>query len=239
MSLGHAAQQAGEDEAFAFQNLALPAALSRQFQLVETGGDHLGQLEGGLMVVDQAGGEALGDGHLLQYLDRHLVGGRAQHRFDLAGLLGQRAQFAAADLAAVAQLQDGVGQAAIGQIFVQRAVILEIDLRLAAFRPVERRLGDVEIALLDQLGHLAVEEGQEERADMAAVDVGVGHDDDLVVARLVDLEVLAPDAGAEGRDQRADFRRGQHLVEAGAFHVQDLAAQRQDGLVGAVAALLR
>ena len=73
---------------------------------------------------------------------------------------------------------------------------------------------------------------------MGAVHVGVGHDDDLVVAQLVQVEVIAADAGAQGGDQRADFVGRQHAVETGALHVQDLAAQGQDGLEGPVAALL-
>src|SRR2546425_7942865 len=73
---------------------------------------------------------------------------------------------------------------------------------------------------------------------MAAVDIGVGHDDDAVVARLLDLEILAADAGAERLDQRADLGRGQHLVEAGTLDVEDLALQRKDRLEAAVAALL-
>ena len=103
---------------------------------------------------------------------------------------------------------------------------------------VERRLGDVEVAALDQLRHLPVEEGQQQRADMRAVDVGVGHDDDLVVAQLVGVELVAADAGAERGDQRADLLAAQHLVEARALDVEDLAAQRQHRLEFAVAALL-
>ena len=61
------------------------------------------------------------------------------------------------------------------------------------------------MAALDQRPHLAEEEGQQQRADMRAVDVGVGHDDDLVVAQLVEVEVVAADAGAERGDQRADL----------------------------------
>ena len=57
---------------------------------------------------------------------------------------------------------------------------------------VQRRLRDVDVTALDQHRHLAVEEGQQQRADVRAVDVGVGHDDDAVVAQLVDVEVLAP-----------------------------------------------
>ena len=49
----------------------------------------------------------------------------------------------------------------------------------------ERRAGDVNVPLLDQLPHLAVEEGQDQRADMLAVDVGIGQDDDLAVAQPV------------------------------------------------------
>ena len=49
---------------------------------------------------------------------------------------------------------------------------------------VERGLSDVDAVLLDEFGHLAEEESQQQRADVAAVDVGVGHDDDLLVAQL-------------------------------------------------------
>src|SRR5437660_4160187 len=74
---------------------------------------------------------------------------------------------------------------------------------------------------------------------MATVDIGVGHDDDAVIARLRRLEILAADTGAERLDQGADLGRGQHFVKAGALDIEDLALQRQDRLEGAVAALLR
>ena len=96
----------------------------------------------------------------------------------------------------------------------------------------------IEMAALDDRPHLAEEERQQQRADMRAVDVGVGHDDDLVIAQLVEVEVVAPDAGAERGDQRADLLARQHLVEARALDVEDLAAQRQHRLIFAVAALL-
>ena len=59
----------------------------------------------------------------------------------------------------------------------------------------------IEVAAFDQLRHLPVEEGQQQRADMRAVNVSVGHDDDLVVAQLSDVELVATDAGAQRRDQ--------------------------------------
>ena len=87
----------------------------------------------------------------------------------------------------------------------------------------------------DQVVHLAVEEGQQQRADVRAVDVGVGHDDDLAVAALGEVHLVA-DARADGRDHAADFFVGQHLVFARLVGVDDLAAQGEDGLVFADAA---
>ena len=101
---------------------------------------------------------------------------------------------------------------------------------------VERRLGDVEMAFVDQGGHVAEEEGQQQRADVAAVHIGIRHDDDAPVTQASQVEVIA-DAGAEGRDERLDFVVAQDLIQAGALGVQDLAAQRQDGLEMPVAAL--
>ena len=40
------------------------------------------------------------------------------------------------------------------------------------------------MSLTDQLGHEAVEEGQHQSIYMGAVDIGIRHDDDLVVAQL-------------------------------------------------------
>ena len=117
-------------------------------------------------------------------------------------------------------------------------LVLQILLGLAARHFVERRLRDVEMAAVDEIAHLPVEERQQQGADMGAVDVGVGHDDDLVVAQLVGGEFVGADAGAERGDQGADLLGRQHLVHARPFDVQDLAAQRQHRLEFAVAALL-
>src|SRR5437763_1802121 len=56
------------------------------------------------------------------------------------------------------------------------------------------------------------------------------HDDDAVVAQLLDIEVVTPDPASQRRDQRADLGRRQHLVEARSFNIQDLAFERQDRL---------
>jgi hypothetical protein len=57
--------------------------------------------------------------------------------------------------------------------------------RLAALGElVERRDGEIEVPLADQFGHLLVEEGDQQRRDMRAVDIGIGHDDDAIVAQI-------------------------------------------------------
>ncbi len=94
------------------------------------------------------------------------------------------------------------------------------------------------MAALDELGHVAEEEGEQQGADVRAVDVGVGHEDELAVAEARGVEVFLADAAAEGGDHGADFLVAEHLVVACFFDVEDLAFEREDGLEFAVAALL-
>ena len=57
---------------------------------------------------------------------------------------------------------------------------------------------------------------------MCAVDIGIRHDDDLVVAEFFEVE-LVPDARAEGDDHRIELVVAVNLVRAGFFDVQHLA----------------
>ena len=123
------------------------------------------------------------------------------------------------------------------EVRFHRRFILEVRLAAAALDLVERRLGDVDVAVFDELAHLPVEEGEQQRADVGAVDVGVRHDDDAAIAELLGVELRA-DATAERADDRLDLVVREHLVEARLLDVEDLAPQREDGLEGAVAALL-
>ena len=52
---------------------------------------------------------------------------------------------------------------------------------------VEGRHSDVEIAILDNLRHIAIEKRHNERRNMLSVDVGIGHNDYLMVAQLLDI----------------------------------------------------
>ena len=72
---------------------------------------------------------------------------------------------------------------------------------------------------------------------MGAVDVGVGHDDDPVVAQLARIAALAG-AAAERQGEVGNLLIGPDLVGAGRGDVQYLAADRKDRLGLAVARLL-
>jgi len=91
---------------------------------------------------------------------------------------------------------------------------------------------------LDQGPHLPEEEGEEEGADVAPVDVGVAHQHDLVVAEAGEVEILQADARADGGDHRPDLLVGEHLVQRRLLHVDELAAKREDRLEPSVARLL-
>ena len=72
---------------------------------------------------------------------------------------------------------------------------------------------------------------------MRAVDVGVGHDNNAMVAELAQVHVLA-EAGAECGDERSQLFVGEHLLQPRLFDVEDLALERQDRLESPVAPLL-
>ena len=91
---------------------------------------------------------------------------------------------------------------------------------------------------LDDRHHVPEEERQEQGPDVGAIDVGVGHQDDLVVPQLGEVELLRPDAGAQRRDEQPNFIVGQNLVVAGLLRVDDLAPERQHRLRLTITTLL-
>ena len=185
-----------------------------------------GQLAGGRVAA--LGVDLEADAAAFEGDDRFFEGGQ---RADEAGH-----RFAFDDLA-VAGIERGVGEAEVEQLGPHFLFGLDVvGVRLAADAE-QRRLGDVDVAGGDQVVHLAVEEGEQQRADVGAVDVGVGHDHDAAVAALGEVLVLA-DAGADGGDHAADFFVGEHFVLARLVGVDDLAAQGEDGLELALPAAL-
>src|SRR5215471_6389958 len=73
---------------------------------------------------------------------------------------------------------------------------------------------------------------------MRSVNIGVRHNDDAVIADLLNVEVVPTNASPQGRDEHLDFLAAEHLVEARLLDVQNLPAQGEDGLKIAVTSLL-
>ena len=66
----------------------------------------------------------------------------------------------------------------------QPLVVVGPTLLLAAPHAIERRLRNVDIPIEDELLQVAIEEGQEQGADVTAVHIRVGHENDAVIAEL-------------------------------------------------------
>src|ERR1035438_1516285 len=121
---------------------------------------------------------------------------------------------------------------------VEFALILDVLLEAAFLDLEKRRLRNVDIVALDEFRHMAEEKGEQQGADVRAVDVGIGHEDDFAVANLGGVEVVLADAAAKSRDHGANFFVAQHLVVARFFNIENFTLERQDGLEAAIAALL-
>src|SRR6202011_4209585 len=121
---------------------------------------------------------------------------------------------------------------------VQRVVVLDVLQGLTLLDRVQRRLRDEHVAALDQLLHVAEEEREQQGADVAAIHVGGGHQDDLAVTLPGEIEVVLAAAGPERGDHGANFFVAEHLVITRFFYVENFSFQRQDGLEAPVAALL-
>ena len=127
-------------------------------------------------------------------------------------------------------IEHGVGQALVEELVPHFLFGLHVVRVRFVFDAEQRRLGDVDVAALHELEHLAVEEREEQRADVRAIDVGIGHDDDAAVAALGEVLIFA-DADADGGDHAADFFVGENFVFARFVGVDDFAAQGEDRLI--------
>ena len=95
--------------------------------------------------------------------------------------------------------------------------------------PVQRRHRGVNASGREHRPHVAVEEGEQQRPDVRAVDVGVGHDDDLAVAHGVGVE-RAPRPGAQHLDERGALAVLEHVADRRLLDIEDLSADRQQRL---------
>ena len=70
-------------------------------------------------------------------------------------------------------------------------VVFEVGLLSAYDRREQRWLGNEHVSGIYQGPHLPEEKGEQQGTDMAAVDIGIAQQDDLVVADLLEVEVVS------------------------------------------------
>ena len=58
---------------------------------------------------------------------------------------------------------------------------------------------------------------------MGSVYIGIGHDDDLIVAQLGDIKIIV-NSRAEGGNHGPDLRVAVDLVQPGLLHVEDFSS---------------
>ena len=162
MRIGDAAPQALEQIAALGGDFARPFA-SRSPAPSQVGdlGDRLG-----LAVLVEVGLERAIDRQRLD--QRRIIFARriAHQGAHPAGMIDQGLQVVAAALA-FRRVEDQAFEARLLEIIVERGIVLEIDFGAAASDLVERRLGNEEVAVLDQLRHLPIEEGQQQACGCA------------------------------------------------------------------------
>ncbi len=136
-------------------------------------------------------------------------------------------------------MQRGAIQSDRDLVLIHRFIVFDVLFLLAFLHFVQRRLRNVDMATFNNFRHLTIEEGQQQRTDVRAVDVSIGHDDDAVVAQFVRVVLVTTDTTAQRGDQRCHFLRGEHFVETRFLDVKDFTLQRQNRLVLTVTPLLR
>jgi hypothetical protein len=94
---------------------------------------------------------------------------------------------------------------------------------------VQRGHRAVDPAVVDERSQVAEEQGQQQAPDVRAVGVGVGHQDDLLVAHRVEVHPRAGDRADDLHDRRA-LRVVQHVRHRRPLDVEDLAPDRQQRL---------
>ena len=89
------------------------------------------------------------------------------------------------------QCQAGLLATRVNQIIIKLRLVFDILRALAALDFIERGLGDIEIATLNKLWHLAVKESQQKRTDMRAVNIRIGHDDDFMITDFINIKIFS------------------------------------------------
>ena len=110
-------------------------------------------------------------------------------------------------------------KATFDEIIFPFGLVLQILFGLSPLYQIKRRLGDIEITLLNQLRHLAEKERQQQCTDVRTINIGIRHDDDFMVAGLFDVEFVFANTRAQSGNQCSDLLGRQHFIKPRPFNI--------------------
>ena len=79
-------------------------------------------------------------------------------------------------------------------------LVVAIGVVLTPLNFVQRRTSNVDVATLHKFTLIAIEEGENQRADVRAINVSIGHDHDAVVTKIADIKFFALNAQTKSRN---------------------------------------
>ena len=108
---------------------------------------------------------------------------------------------------------------------------------------VQWRCSDVEMSVFNDLRHKAIEECHDESVDVRTVDIGIGHNDNLVISQFIDIGfsvifALNTKADTDALNDIHDRLGFENTMPLHLFYVQNLTSKRQNCLCITVATLL-
>ena len=132
--------------------------------------------------------------------DVHL---QQRSRFDVEGRFFQLLSRHFAEAFEPRDLVLSIGCQAAGDFFFVSIVLSVVDLR-ADRDAVQRRLGEEDLALADEVDHVAEEKCQQQRADVVAVTVRIHEQDNSAVPQPTDVEAVS-DSRSESLNEILEF----------------------------------
>ena len=89
---------------------------------------------------------------------------------------------------------------------------------------IQRRLSNVYITCVNHWLHITIEEGKQKNSNVRAVNIGIGHDDNLVITSLLNIKLIS-NARTNSGNQRSNSVRRKCAVSLYALNVQNLSAK--------------
>ena len=121
--------------------------------------------------------------------------------------------------------------------FFEVLLVVAIGVVLAPLNFVQRRTCNIDVATLHKFALIAVEEGENQRSDVSAIHISIGHDHDTVIAKIADIKFFALNAQTESRNQGLNLSIFVDLGVIRLLNVENLAPQGKNRLIAAIAAL--